>query len=262
VSDAPGVQPADIYPPQATVGLAITTFAAAPHVHLHLEARRRFYPDVPLLVHDDGSDVQPQLAQLCADYGVEFRASGLRRGHHLGDVGGIYAGLKWAEEKRFDLLAKFSRRFIPLHDWRPDLLRLAHETQARTFNNVCLNINWGFRTEALAMHIPSWIGVLPLFEKELATRAPSLWYTPGGVVCEKFVHGAARKVAATAKWKDDRPRWCNGYAPWGILGDNRRIKVPNVLWHHSSPANAYYELALQWGLPYQRGDFFAPHLRA
>ena len=44
------------------VAVVVGTFAAVPYVHLHLEARRRFYPEVPLLVHDDGS---PKSAELC-----------------------------------------------------------------------------------------------------------------------------------------------------------------------------------------------------
>ena len=42
---------------EATVG----TFAAVPYIHLQLEARRRLYPHVPLLVHDDGSPVRAEV---------------------------------------------------------------------------------------------------------------------------------------------------------------------------------------------------------
>jgi len=54
--------------PQPSVGLVIATFAAVPYEHSALESRCRNYPDVPALVHEDGSPEREQLVALCARY--------------------------------------------------------------------------------------------------------------------------------------------------------------------------------------------------
>ena len=53
-----------IFTEQPSVLLVVETFAAVPYVHLHLESRRRFYPDVPIIVHDDGSDETARLQDI------------------------------------------------------------------------------------------------------------------------------------------------------------------------------------------------------
>jgi len=52
-------------------GLVVGTFAAVPFVHLQLEAHRRLYPHVPILVHDDASPCGAQLRRLCTDCGAD-----------------------------------------------------------------------------------------------------------------------------------------------------------------------------------------------
>lgn len=74
------------------IGMIIGTFAAVPYVHLQLEARRRMYPEVPLLVHDDSSKQQERLRKLCAEYG---RTSSRRRSdyhHTMGIFRAFHAG--------------------------------------------------------------------------------------------------------------------------------------------------------------------------
>src|ERR1700677_25728 len=100
-----------------TVGLVVGTFAAVPYVHMHLEARRRFYPDVPLIVHDDASPNQRDLRRLCADYGCEFESNDTRRPLCIGDVSCLLGGLLWAKHIGLDIVVKMSRRFVPLRDW-------------------------------------------------------------------------------------------------------------------------------------------------
>ncbi len=53
--------------PKARVGVVVGTFAALPYVHLQLEARRRRWPGVPMLVHDDASPQQADLSALCRE---------------------------------------------------------------------------------------------------------------------------------------------------------------------------------------------------
>ena len=75
-----------IFTPPVTIGLVVGTFAAVPYVHLHLEARRRLYPHVPLLVHDDASPKQGELRRLCEEYGCEFESNDIRQPACIGDI--------------------------------------------------------------------------------------------------------------------------------------------------------------------------------
>ena len=63
---------AEILADPLSIGVVIGTFAAVPYIHLHLEAWRRLFPHIRLLVHDDASPEQERLRRLCAEYGCEF----------------------------------------------------------------------------------------------------------------------------------------------------------------------------------------------
>src|SRR5579862_8402358 len=96
-----------IFSESPKVGLVISTFGAAPYVALALAVRKRLYPDIPVLVHDDGSPESDQLAELCKQHeGVEFQTNGVRLEHEMGDLSAIVGGLRWAKENGYELLAK------------------------------------------------------------------------------------------------------------------------------------------------------------
>ena len=105
--------------------LVIGTFASTAYIHLQLEARRRLYPEVPLLVHDDASPAAEILQALCGAYGAGFIRTPLRLPPCKGDLSAFARGLDWARGLGADVLVKLSRRFIPLTDWRPSLAALA-----------------------------------------------------------------------------------------------------------------------------------------
>src|SRR4051812_17433137 len=90
------------------VGMVVGTFAAVPYIHLQLEARRRFYPGVPLLVHDDGSHRVADLRKLCARYGCDFEHNERRQPPCVGDLTAFVGGLLWADARGLDLLVKVS----------------------------------------------------------------------------------------------------------------------------------------------------------
>jgi hypothetical protein len=73
-----GGLPGKIISDRPSVGVVVGTFASAGNIHLHLEARRRFYPDVPLLVRDDASPDTMRLNDLCGDYGADFSTASVR----------------------------------------------------------------------------------------------------------------------------------------------------------------------------------------
>ena len=157
VSDVPQ-RPEAIFSSPLAVGLAVGTFAAVPYVRMHLEARRRLYPDVPLIVHDDASPNQRDLRRLCADYGCEFESTDARRPLCIGDVSCLLGGLLWAKHLGLDIVVKMSRRFVPLRDWSAELRELALVSQYPTYSNVCKTLGYGFRSECVGMTVNDWIG--------------------------------------------------------------------------------------------------------
>ena len=68
-------RPEAIFASPLAVGLVVGTFAAVPYIHLHLEARRRFYPHVPLLVHDDASPARQNYGNFAMSTAASLRAT-------------------------------------------------------------------------------------------------------------------------------------------------------------------------------------------
>ena len=238
--------------PTPAVGLVIGTFAAVPYVHLALESRRRHYPDVPLLVHDDASPEQDRLRSLCREYGAEFVSTGVRGAHARGDLSTYVRGMGWAEETGLELLVKMSRRFIAMHDWVPGLQRLAYDTQYATYSNQCLHYHYGFRTECVAFHAASWRRAGAIDEmKDAMTRGPAVFVE--GLVHElaRLVHqwncGANRDYEA----RHPRPSQADAYGPWPIMAERRIARKPNVLWHDADEPADYCRQARLYGLPYR-----------
>jgi hypothetical protein len=140
-------RPEAIFTPPVAVGLVVGTFAAVPYVHLHLGARRRLYPHVPLLVHDDASPKQHELRRLCEEYGCEFESNDVRQPACIGDISCLLGGLLWAKHIGLDIVVKMSRRFVPLVDWVGDLRGLALASQYPTYSNICKAYGYGFRSQ-------------------------------------------------------------------------------------------------------------------
>lgn len=238
------------HPPR--LALVIGTYASVPYVHLGLESRRRYCPGVPVLVHDDASPKQAELADLCRRYGASLQVNSVKRFHTVGDLSVFLGGLTWAQRLGAELLVKFSRRFVPLFDWTPGLLALAYESQEATFSNICRNLAWGFRSEVVGMHVRSWAPCVERIRWDVLSLEETF--------VEGSIHDLARVIPpcrAGEAYRRANPRepWCAGYCPWPLLGENRIIKVPGVLWHHSCEPADYYEVARGWRLPYAQQDF-------
>ena len=240
-----------IYSNDFKLGVIISTHASTPYIHLGLESWRRNYPSVKVLVHDDCSDESSQLRILCHRYGADFESNNIQRGHTVGDLTAFYGGLMWAKRKEIDVLVKFSRRFIPLYDWTPEFRDLANESQAHTFSNICTNLNWGFRTECVAMHVPTWENSL----SKIAAESDK-----SNVFCEGFIHNIAKELPVCERYstylnKNRKPDWCAGHVDWKLLGNNRVKKVDGLLWHHSCHPSEYTEQSKAYELPYVLKDF-------
>jgi len=240
--------------------MVVGTFAAVPYIHLQLEAHRRYYPDSPLLVHDDGSPKSRELERLCRRYGCDFEHNECRQAPALGDLTAFVGGLYWAEHRAIDILVKVSRRWVFLVDWQPSLKALALQSQYATFGSYTTSFNFGFRTECLGMAVAVW--------KDPGFRGDALGYVWNrrSVFVEAYLHDFARKYErlncrSAEQWRDSHPMSDdrNGYALWALLGTDRCERSSSFLWHDSCGPEDYLALAQSWNLPYTLDDFVNPN---
>ena len=254
----PKCAPLYLAPPR--VGIVIGTFAAVPYIHLQLEARRRFFPDIPLLVHDDASHESAALAALCRKYDCDFETNDRRQAPMLGDLSAFVGGLEWAAAREFDILLKVSRRWVFLTNWVPSLQALAVQSQYATFGSYTTSFNFGFRTECVGLAVAVW--------KNEDFLVDALYHLNQGqsVFVEVYVHDFARrferKNCETAeKWRAAHPmrEERNGYALWTLLGTDRCEKSPLFLWHDCCTPEDYLEVSQKWDLPYAPDDFTDPN---
>jgi len=254
-------RPERIFAGPPSVGLVVGTFASVPYVHLHLETRRRYYPDVPLLVHDDASPRRDELERLCEEYGCEFESNDSRRRPFVGDVSCFLGGLLWGRQNRLELVVKMSRRFIPLGDWTPGLRTVALASQYPTYCNHTESFGFGFRSECVGMAVKSW------FDDRVPEELAMVAVSPEVPFVEGMVHNIARRLAKfrcerALEWDaahGERPPDRDGYAPWPFMGTDRCSRYPEYLWHDSSNPADYFECSRRFGLPYSEKDFQDPN---
>ena len=246
------------------VFLAIGTFAAVPYIHLHLESRRRFYPDVPCLVHDDASPFGAQLQELCVAYGAHFFSPRERLPPQCGDLSTILLAIQSAQSLNLDLAVKMSRRFIPLTDWVPQLQHTAYHTQYATYSDWDEGHGFGFRSECVAFHAPTWAASDTSGRIERAIDGGSDVF---GFV-EAFIHGLSREAHARTQCGANReyerlyPRDpdTNAYGIWQWLGHNRKVRQTSFLWHDPDTALDYFRLSQAYGLSYRYEAFADPNM--
>ncbi len=245
-----------LYKTKPKIGLVIGTYASLPYIHLHLEARKRYYPEIPCLVADDGSRQEKELALLCNRYGADFRSNTYRlpqKPPGLGDLSHFISGLLWASSKGIDLLVKMSRRWIVLKDWVGDLRLLAMESDANSFSSYCTFWNFGYRTECIGLAVKSYIE--STFIEDTQRRIENCDVG----LPEAYMHEAAQRLPFSQQfldWQKSHPmdKDKQGYALWPLLGTSRKQKLDKVLWHER-PIEDYMEVANEWHLPYLRKDW-------
>lgn len=238
------------WPPR--IGVVIGTYGCLSLIRLQLELRRRYWPHVPLLIHDDCSPEADALRQACEQYGATFYSTPSRVGVSVGDMSCFIEGLDWAHEKGFDFLVKLSRRFVICHDWMPYLERLAYNTQAATLTDPCSEKGIGCRSECVAFHVESWRNSEALETMRAGQclgRSPSYqmesWYYDQAV---KIYHRAApTELKARHAYLKTPPREI-GIAPWNIVGYGRHNSAPGTVWHNSHFPEDYQALAYALGL--------------
>lgn len=221
-------------------GLVISTYGSVPYVHLALEIRKQFFPDVPVVVVDDHSNDENKLINLCQTYGADFRTNEERLNHTRGDVMSYVHGLRWAHAEGLDMMVKMSRRFVPKEDWRPSLRDIIGKTMHATYAGI-LDSTWGLRTECIGMHVARWF---PHAEelKQTSLNSPWIWV-------EKLIHDHAIRILPWGVGGQD------GVATWGFPGLGKWIKTESHLWHDTADPKEYAWLAQELGLDWKEGDF-------
>lgn len=237
-------------------GLVIGTFGSLPYIHLSLESRKRFYHGVPTLISDDCSPSSDKLAQLCKQYGADFISNEKHMPDHYGDLSVFVNGLHWAQQNNIDLLLKVSRRFIPLFDWSQELIEVYQQSEAATFSNICSSYNFGFRTECVGFHVPTWFNLGLVQEMEAKLNARN-----GGVFMEGYIHELAQKIMwktsnKASEWFYNNPKY-KGFYPLNFMGTSRHQPKQNLLWHDYTHPMGYMAKCQEFGLyNYKSSDFY------
>jgi len=231
------------------IGMVVGTHGSVPHIHLHLETRKRMYPNVPMVVHDDDSPVGPRLHELCDQYGATFVSSRAPQhtplktdyigDHYLGDLATYITGLRLLKD--CDYVVKFSRRLIPKYDFTSDLLALA----CRDINNPCgtygLTVGVeGIRTEAVAMNRSMWISSHALIRMEetlLERNVKGLF--------ELYWYDVAQQAGPIGQWAS-------------MLAGSRFCQSSRCLWHSANTVEEYSHRAVSFHLPYTPDHFKNP----
>jgi hypothetical protein len=248
-----------IFPETPRPGVIVSTYGTSAYVHLHLAAWKTYYPQVPLLVFDDGSPDFQQLAALCKHDGADFVANTVRLGHKRGDMSSFVQGLLWASSRDIDLLVKFSRRWVCLQDWRPSLLEVASESQYATYSNECRHWNYGFRTECIALHVGSWLGQVEEMRRLISEDRIGLPEADLHQMSRNIHEAGVCRVNDAHLRQHPRSPEKNAYGIWSVLGTSRRDKQEKVLWHEThSPAEYLQALQSLDAFNYTVEDFKVP----
>jgi hypothetical protein len=243
------------------IGVVIGTYASLPYINLGLESWKRNYPHVSMLVHDDCSRSQNSLEKLCNEYGCDFETNNFRMPPCVGDLTAYLGGFYWAQENNIDILVKMSRRFIPTFDWTIEMLDQMQESQFATYTSYCDHFNFGFRSECVAMHVPTW------FNAGLVSQIKDKVIDCKEIFVEGFLHQLAKSinhrichVNDTFILENPMPPEKDSYGVLKFMGDKRVTAKSNLLWHDSHNHVDYYYQAIKYGINfYNMKDFEDPN---
>lgn len=238
--------PGKLYPANPKIGIIIGTYGTPNYIRLHLARMSYYYRNVRVIVHDDSSDKQEQLYKICSEAKVEFASTASRLGWLCGDIHALLFGLEWAKLNNLDILVKFSRRFIPLKNFIPDLINLALESQYTTFGNRCEIRNYDFKTEAYAVSVRAWIPLYDTIVKTIHARMEDMF------VVEQVVHRWAHIILNKHKMliNTSFDNVGRGYAIWDFVKNSRDRTDNQYLWHLSNSVDDYVSEANRISLPW------------
>jgi hypothetical protein len=260
-------------PEKAKIGVVIGTYGSVPYCDLSVVCIGEQDGVRHILIHDDGSsEFEALKSVVSSDFmHIWHHTTGKRlgsEGHRmLGDISAFVVGIDWANANGFDLLVKFSRRWIVNRPWVDGLQELAHNTQYATYSATDTLNGLGFRSECCALHVPSWIesGAYAKMKAQVDSGVQPTYCAEG------WYHELARQVHI---WRNDsvhrndllalseslfkRSREWICYGLWPMMGLSREQRLPGIYWHNSRTPAEYAALAQEFGLPYTESDFVLP----
>ena len=243
------------YEKDLKIGVVIGTYGAVPYIDLGLHYLKNVNGIQNILIHDDCSNKQQELQALAKNYNVDFYSTPKNMWHKscigsIGDQNCFFEGLKWAKEKKLDILIKFSRRLIPCYNWLDNFKNLVIESDGITFGSYCTKDLFDMRTECLAMNVNAWNNNFSLSEmhKLITNEYPTF--------AEFWMHDMAKILDGQNfsekynKWKKDHfiGYQRSGYVLWkdllGICRYNDVERHNDVLWHMYSKEEDYYKKSI------------------
>lgn len=245
----PHHEPVDSFyplPGDPPCGVVVGSYGYPRLIELQIRAIRHHCGDVPILVSDDLSPgaLATQIEALAGAYpGVDVQTSLRRIGHAGGDFAAFGRGLKWAAGRGLKVLAKLSQRFVlDWPRWLQDGARGLLKSGRPTGGQPCIEggLVFPIRSEAVLLDVQRWQRADVL--RHLRPRRL-------GHACENALWRAASQLGEL---------W-----PWEVMGRDRFRRSAGVLWHVSTPAEAYHALARRLGVALD-DDFTVAgnHLRA
>jgi hypothetical protein len=232
------------------IGVVIGTYGSVGYVRLQLESRKLYWPDVPVMIHDDNSPDRDELMRLCNEYGVEYFSPESRL-DSTGDMSCIIEGIDWAKKNKIDIVVKMSRRFLLIHGWDKSLQVLAHNTQYPTYTGHCAEYMYGCRSECVAFHVDSWIDSEPL---KIMRKSREKGVNPSSSM-ELWYYKQSKKIfdsMAPMQIKAYRSVFkirSNAIAcgTWPIMGYSRHTSSPGLIWHNADFPEEYFYCARSYG---------------
>lgn len=213
---------------------------------------------------------------LAKSYGKEFTSTQSRRAVAVGDLAAFAAAILWAEENEIDIVVKCSRRFIINKPWVTGLRALMVNSGYATASAPCARFKFGFRSELVAMHVPSWRASGAYEQMAEAVRKN----VPYDGLPEAWYHHRAREVHRYAHYPDPntshyddvnhpdcdmliaseiafpRPDGYAAFAWWmDVMGVARTQPIQGVLWHDLATEWDYWRLSEEFGLSYELDEF-------
>ena len=224
------------------VGVIVGSYGLPGMIALNLAVIRDRCGDVPIIVVDDcspGFQATPnprspfgRIQAACIKYNAALRPTGHERiGHAGGDMAIVWHGLQWAAGLQLDYVAKLSQRcIVDIPNWlskeAKGLKRLGLPLGCRTCKEG--NATFPLRSE------------LMLFDVKL-------WNRPD-VLSHLMPRKTNRIATEIVYWDDVRDRLGGHMWEWSLVGPDRCVKSPGVLWHCANGRDEYEALARKHGI--------------
>jgi len=238
------------WPPK--IAVVIGTYGSPAYIRLQLESRKRFWPDAPVLIHDDDSPERDELMRICNEYGALYYSPS-KRSENVGDMAAVVKGIDWAHEISCDIVVKISRRFIIIHEWLDAFRTLAYSTQYPTYAGHCAEYLYPCRSECVAFHVDSWRSSESM--QRMRTGIKNGENPNGKLTMEQWYHQQAKEIlnsSASVQVRSMRGAFrvksdAIGCQYWPLAGFSRHLGFPGVIWHNSDYPEDYYYLAKSYG---------------